>query len=106
VAWAARNTQTNHAVLGEQLTPFREPVQKLMEGQGVGMSSDQALAMLNGELTRQSAAIGYLNDFQAMAWMTLAALPLILLFRGPSRKPDGKDGKDSEESQEATPQEA
>ncbi|MCK7549676.1 DHA2 family efflux MFS transporter permease subunit [Marinobacter koreensis] len=100
VAWAARNTQTNHAVLSEQLTPFREPVQKLMEGQGVGMSSDQALAMLNGELTRQSAAIGYLNDFQAMAWMTLAAIPLILLFRGASRK------KQAEQEPEAEPQEA
>jgi DHA2 family multidrug resistance protein len=100
VAWAARNTQTNHAVLGEQLTPFRQPVQNLIEGQGAGMSSDQALAMLNGELTRQSAAIGYLNDFQAMAWMTLAAIPLILLFRGASRK------KQPEQEPEAEPQEA
>lgn len=81
VALAARSTQTNHAVLGEQLTPYRDPVQRLLEeGGGLG-STDQALAILNGELSRQAAAIGYLNDFQLMAWMTLLAIPLLLLFR-------------------------
>jgi DHA2 family multidrug resistance protein len=83
VALAARSAQTNHAVLGEQLTPYRDPVQRLLEeGGGLG-STDQALAILNGELSRQAAAIGYLNDFQLMAWMTLLAIPLLLLFRKP-----------------------
>lgn len=80
VALAARSTQTNHAVIGEQLSPYREPVQRLLEEGGLG-STDQALAILNGELTRQAAAIGYLNDFQLMAWMTLLAIPLLLFFR-------------------------
>ena len=83
VALAARSAQTNHAVLGEQLTPYRDPVQRLLEeGGGLG-STDQALAILNGELSRQAAAIGYLNDFQLMAWMPLLAIPLLLLFRKP-----------------------
>lgn len=84
VALAAHNTQVNHAVLGEQLTQFREPLQRLMEGKGLGLGPDQTLAMLNQELTRQAAAISYLNDFRFMAWMTLAVIPLLLLFR---RKP-------------------
>jgi len=90
VALAARSTQINHAVMGEQLTPFREPVQRMLEQGGLG-STDQALAILNGELSRQAAAIGYLNDFQLMAWMTLLAVPLLLLFRkqhGPTHSPD------------------
>ncbi|KAA1170597.1 DHA2 family efflux MFS transporter permease subunit [Marinobacter salinexigens] len=102
VALAARNTQINHAVLGEQLTPFREPLQRMMGGAGIGLSSDQTLAMLNEELTRQSAAIAYLNDFRFMAWMTLAVIPLIFLFRGSkeaSSKPEGKGA-------ESAPQEA
>jgi len=77
VTMAARSTQLNHAVLGEQLNVFRAPVQSLLQGGGNG----QSLALLNGELTRQAAAIGYLNDFQVMAWMAVAALPLLLLFR-------------------------
>ena len=81
VALAVRNTQTNHAVLGEQLSPYRDPVQRLLEEGGSLGSTDQALAILNGELSRQAAAIGYLNDFQLMAWMTLLAIPLLLLFR-------------------------
>lgn len=78
VALAARSTQTNHAVLGEQLNRFREPVQSMLDG-----STDQTLAILNVELSRQAAAIGYLNDFQIMAWMTLLAIPLLMLFRQP-----------------------
>jgi len=100
VALAARSTQVNHAVLGEQLTRFRAPVQQFMDGQGAGLSGDNALALLNQELTRQSAAIGYLNDFQIMAWMTLAAIPLILLFRSAPRNTG------QQESAEAEPQEA
>lgn len=81
VALAARNTQINHAVLGEQLTPYRDPVQGLLGGASTLGSSDQVLVVLDGELSRQAAAIAYLNDFQAMAWMTLLAIPLLLLFR-------------------------
>lgn len=80
VAMAARHTQTNHAVLGEQLSSYREPVRQLLEQGGLG-STDQALAVLNAELSRQAAAIGYLNDFRLMAWVTLLSLPLLLVFR-------------------------
>jgi DHA2 family multidrug resistance protein len=80
VALAARSSQTNHAVLGEQLNVYREPVRALLDNSS-GLNSDQALAFLNGELSRQAAAIGYLNDFQIMAWMALLAIPFLLLFR-------------------------
>ena len=39
------------------------------------------LAALNEELTRQAQMIAYLDDFQLLMWVTLAALPLILLLR-------------------------
>ena len=39
------------------------------------------LAALNEELTRQAQIIAYLDDFQLLMWVTLAALPLILLLR-------------------------
>ena len=42
-------------------------------------------AQMNQQLTQQAAAIGYLNDFKAMAWMALCSLPLLLLFRTESR---------------------
>jgi DHA2 family multidrug resistance protein len=91
VALAARSAQTNHAVMGEQLNLYRDPVRSLLEG-STGLSSDQALAFLNGELSRQAAAVGYLNDFQIMAWMTLLAIPMLLLFRGANHAPSEKGG--------------
>ena len=36
-------------------------------------------AMLNAEVTRQAAAIGYSNDFWLMMVLTLCAMPLVLL---------------------------
>ena len=43
------------------------------------------LAMLNAEVTRQGALIGYLNDFGIMMVITLVAIPLLLLIRSPRR---------------------
>ncbi|VTU26895.1 Multidrug resistance protein B [Variovorax sp. SRS16] len=43
------------------------------------------LAVLNAEVTRQGALIGYLDDFAIMMMITLAAIPLLLLIRSPRR---------------------
>jgi len=47
------------------------------------------LAMLNSEVTRQGALIGYLDDFAVMMMITLLAIPLLLLIRSPRRKAVG-----------------
>jgi DHA2 family multidrug resistance protein len=43
------------------------------------------LALINNEVTRQAALMGYLNDFSIMMFITLAAIPLLLLIRSPRR---------------------
>ena len=50
---------------------------------------DAVLRMLDGEVTRQAMMIAYINDFYAMMWVTLAAIPLVLLMRPvtPPRQP-------------------
>ncbi len=83
VALAACNTQINHAELGEQLHPFRGALDNLPLPPGIEPGSAAALAVLNAELTRQAAVIAYLNDFRLLSWLTLAALPLLLLLRKP-----------------------
>ena len=85
VTLAARATQTNHAVLGESLTMFRAPVKEEFIRIAVENGPGMAGAQMNQQLTQQAAAIGYLNDFKAMAWMALCSLPLLLLFRTESR---------------------
>ncbi len=74
---ATRFTQVNHAIIAEQVTPFgNHPLPP-------AMTTPEGLAMLNGLITRQAATIGYINDFTLMTWVTLATLPLLLLFRLP-----------------------
>ena len=45
------------------------------------------LAVLDGEVTRQAAMVGYLDDFAVMLIITLLAIPLLLLIRSPRRAP-------------------
>ena len=78
----ARYTQINHAEIASRITPY-----SLNLPAGVlDIHSAQGLAVLNAEVTRQAAAIAYINDFWLMMWMTLVALPFLLLFRIPRRK--------------------
>ncbi len=81
---AARYTQINHAEIAGRLTPYA------ITPLPANVHTTEGLAMLNAEITRQAAAIGYINDFTMMTWMTLAMLPLLLLFKIPKSKRKGK----------------
>jgi len=75
----ARNTQINHAELASRITPYSG----LPLPPGFDPANVQSLAALNAEVTRQAAAIAYIDNFWLMMWLTLAALPLLVLFRRP-----------------------
>ena len=49
------------------------------------LDSAGALALLNAEVTRQAALIGYVSDFRIMMIMTLVSIPLLLPIRKPRR---------------------
>jgi len=49
------------------------------------VATQAGLMALNGEVMRQAAMIAYVADFHVMLWITLAAMPLLLLIRKPSR---------------------
>ena len=59
----------------------------LVKGGGFGIVGDTAMAMVNAEINRQAAMVAYIDDFWLMMWVTLAAVPLVLLLRPP--KPGG-----------------
>ncbi len=92
-----RFTQINHAEIVSRLTPFGAVH---LPG---SIDTARGLAMLNAEVTRQAAAIAYINDFWMMAWMTLVTLPILLLFRMPRNIPRPGPGKVAEPV-EAKPQ--
>jgi DHA2 family multidrug resistance protein len=65
-----RNTQTMHASLGEHITPYR-----------FFHASQAKLLALNAEVTQQASIVAYLDDFKLMLVLTIASVPLLLVFR-------------------------
>jgi MFS transporter, DHA2 family, multidrug resistance protein len=77
--------QTSHAGIGSTLGAYRTALQPDLVPQIWDWSSIAGTAALNAEVTRQALMIAYLNDFRLMMFMTLLALPLILILRPPAR---------------------
>jgi MFS transporter, DHA2 family, multidrug resistance protein len=85
MALLSQNTQINHADIAEHVSPFKLMMQDGFLPQHWSLDAAAGLAALNAEVTRQAATIAYLNDFQFMMWVTLAAVPLLIFLRHPAR---------------------
>jgi MFS transporter, DHA2 family, multidrug resistance protein len=72
-----RNTQVVHARLTEPLTPDNPMARP-------GLTSQTAMAAMDGEVTRQASMVSYVDVFHLMFLATLAAIPLVLLLRKPA----------------------
>jgi DHA2 family multidrug resistance protein len=86
-ALLTEGTARAHAQLVGAITPYDAAVRNLPRL--LNPDSAPGLAVLNLEINRQAAMIGYLGDFKLMMWMTLLALPLLLLIRRPARAEPG-----------------
>ncbi|MEO7411211.1 MAG: DHA2 family efflux MFS transporter permease subunit [Sphingomicrobium sp.] len=83
----ARNLQTSHADMAARIGEAQLPaISGAVVGQ-LGLPAESALALLDAEINRQAAFVAYLDDFWSMMWVTIAAIPLVLLLR-PARKPE------------------
>ncbi len=80
VSMLASNTQQNRADMVEKFTPWHPGWPRA--GSGVSLDPTQ-LAIWDGEITRQAALIGYLNDFRVMMICSLVLIPLLFLMRRP-----------------------
>jgi len=71
-----------HSQLVEHATPFndalRMPSAAMVWGHGL-----PSMAMLEGIVTQQAAAMAYSNDFLLMTLISLCAFPLLALIRSP-----------------------
>ena len=79
----ARNTQINHMVLAEHITPFNLNLKMGQIGHFWNLTNGSGLAAVNAEVSRQAAVISYLDDFHLMMYVALLAVPLLLLLRQP-----------------------
>ncbi len=87
----SQNTQANHAAFADYITPFSLPLRQAADAGIYNLNTPQGLMAINGEVTRQAATLAYLQDFRLMMWVTLCAVPLILLLRNPARQPSPVD---------------
>lgn len=77
------NTQTSHEDLAQHITNSSVSLLDPSTADRFGIVGDTALAMVNAEINRQAAMVAYIDDFWLMMWITLAAVPLVMLLRPP-----------------------
>ena len=81
-ALLSRNLQSSHSDLAGHVTASMTTLvdfSTIDRLQGLGTA---ALSMIDSEINRQAAMIAYVDNFYLMMWLTLAALPMVLLIRG------------------------
>jgi DHA2 family multidrug resistance protein len=77
------NTQVNHALIADEVTPFNRALQSGAAARFWDPGSMRGTTMLNQEVTRQAHIIAYIDDFKLMLVLTIVVLPLVLLTRPP-----------------------
>jgi DHA2 family multidrug resistance protein len=83
VSQLSRNVQANHAALSEHVDPARLALRLAIEAGTWRLDTVEGLAALDAELTRQASTLAFLQDFRMMMWVSIAAIPMVLLLRRP-----------------------
>src|SRR3569833_2170862 len=91
----ANMMQVNHQDLGDRLTATRQSVMDLRPTLLTGIA--QIVSIFNGLVTQQAAMMAYLDVFWLMMLLSMSAIPLILMLRGPKKPPASAKPKTQEE---------
>ena len=76
-----RHTQTMHARLAENITPYLDPMHPAVS------TTARSVALLNQAVTAQAAMIAYNNDFKLMMVLSVLSIPFVALLRGAKPRP-------------------
>ncbi len=82
------NAQAMHESMAGKINPSDPAIAADLAGR-IDLSTQAGLAAINGEITRQSTMVAFINDFQLMFIVTLLCIPMLLLMRQPKRKAPG-----------------
>jgi DHA2 family multidrug resistance protein len=77
------NTQVNHALIAEGITPFNRALQHSAVARLWDITSTHGMTLLNEQVTQQARIIAYIDDFKLMLVLAIVVLPLLLLVRTP-----------------------
>jgi DHA2 family multidrug resistance protein len=80
-----RNTQVNHAEIARSVTSVNRAFEDLSITQFWNPVSAAGRAALDAMVTKQAQIIAYMDDYKLLMIATLAAIPLLIIFRKPPR---------------------
>ena len=89
VSLLASNTQVNHAEIAANVTAFNPALLEPAINDHWNAWTAAGQTALNGIVTEQAQIIAYADDYRLMMFLTLAALPTLLLMRRPDRRIGG-----------------
>ena len=87
----SRNMQTSHSDLAGHITPTITSMLDLSALDRFAQYGETGLSLLDGMVTQQAAMVAYVDDFYLMMWLSIAAIPMVLIMRkstGPSARPE------------------
>jgi DHA2 family multidrug resistance protein len=85
-SFLARNTQANHAVLAEFISPYNEALRHVPLPDALNWADPRGLAALDRLITQQAELIAYSADFQALAVAIAICIPALMLMNNPFRQ--------------------
>ena len=80
-ALLGQNLQRSHAELAGHVTASATDAIDFSTMDRFQAAGEAVLRMIDGEVNRQAAMIAYIDNFYLMAWLSFAAIPLVLLMR-------------------------
>ncbi len=84
-ALLARNIQISHLELGGHITAYSLSSIDPSITSVLGSAGETVTAMMDAAVNQQAAMVAYLDDFKLMMFLTMGALPLVLLLRRPPK---------------------
>lgn len=82
-SYLARNTQVNHSVLSEHISPFNDHALHFGTPNIFSFDNPSGLAAINQVVTRQAELISYIADFRLLALVLIVCIPVAFLMRNP-----------------------
>jgi MFS transporter, DHA2 family, multidrug resistance protein len=85
-----RNTQVNHAEIARSVTSVNRAFENLTITQFWDPVSTAGRAALDAVVTQQAQIIAYMDDYKLLMIATLAAIPLLVIFKKPPHSAAGE----------------
>jgi DHA2 family multidrug resistance protein len=95
-ALLSRNTNIIHSTLVEHVRPDNPLAHAPTVSAMLNFTTQRGLLAFDGLVNQQASMLAYVDDFRLMLWITLLAIPMLLIMRPPKRrgaatKPEGVD---------------